>query len=118
MNVGDNVKIAPRQVGHRFFPKAVHEVVGGGSVRITGEFAPEVVPFAALIQLPADGVRFEQEAAMIRVQLSQDRFERLEHAFRTTADRKLRDRLHPVLLAPEGRKALVFFVRTPTRFVG
>lgn len=41
---------------------------------------------------------------MIRVRLPQAEVERLEGMFRTTADRKLRDRLHIVLLAHKGRK--------------
>jgi transposase len=41
---------------------------------------------------------------MIRIQLPQAEVERLEEAFRSTEDRKLRDRLHIVLLAHRGRK--------------
>jgi transposase len=41
---------------------------------------------------------------MIRVQLPLAQVERLEGAFRTTGDRKLRDRLQIVLLAHRGRK--------------
>lgn len=41
---------------------------------------------------------------MIRVQLPPAQVERLEEAFRTTEDRKLRDRLQIVLLAHRGRK--------------
>jgi transposase len=40
---------------------------------------------------------------MIRIQLPQAAVERLEHLFRTTDDRKLRDRLQVVLLAHKGR---------------
>jgi transposase len=40
---------------------------------------------------------------MIRVQLSQAEAQRLEELFRTTDDRKLRDRLQIVLLAHKGR---------------
>jgi transposase len=40
---------------------------------------------------------------MIRIQLAQADIERLEHLFRTTDDRKLRDRLQVVLLAEKGR---------------
>ena len=40
---------------------------------------------------------------MIRIQLPQADVERLEEAFRSTTDRKLRDRLHIVLLAHRGR---------------
>jgi transposase len=41
---------------------------------------------------------------MIRIQLPQADVERLEEAFRSTKDRKLRDRLHIVLLAHRGRQ--------------
>src|SRR6185369_17157278 len=41
---------------------------------------------------------------MIRIQLPQAEVERLEQAFRSTEDRKLRDRLPIVLLAHRGRK--------------
>ena len=41
---------------------------------------------------------------MIRVQLPPAEIERLEEAFRSTQDRKLRDRLQIVLLASRGRK--------------
>jgi transposase len=41
---------------------------------------------------------------MIRIQLPQAEVERLEQAFRSTEDRKLRDRLQIVLLAHRGRK--------------
>jgi transposase len=41
---------------------------------------------------------------MIRVHLPPAQVERLEEAFRTTEDRKLRDRLQIVLLAHRGRK--------------
>src|SRR4051794_37436384 len=40
---------------------------------------------------------------MIRVHLPDDEFQRLEHAFRDTDDRKLRDRLQIVLMAHRGR---------------
>jgi transposase len=40
---------------------------------------------------------------MIRIQLPQADVERLEHLFRTTDDRKFRDRLQVVLLAHRGR---------------
>jgi hypothetical protein len=40
---------------------------------------------------------------MIRIQLPQAEVERLEQAFRSTQDRKLRDRLQIVLLAHRGR---------------
>jgi transposase len=41
---------------------------------------------------------------MIRIQLPQAEVERLEQAFRSTDDRKLRDRLQIVLLAHRGRQ--------------
>jgi transposase len=41
---------------------------------------------------------------MIRVQLPQAEVERLEQVFRSTGDRKLRDRAQVVLLAHKGRK--------------
>jgi transposase len=41
---------------------------------------------------------------MIRIQLSPTEVERLQQAFRSTEDRKLRDRLQIVLLAHRGRK--------------
>jgi transposase len=41
---------------------------------------------------------------MIRIQLPQTDVERLEHLFRSTDDRKLRDRLQVVLLAQRGRR--------------
>jgi transposase len=41
---------------------------------------------------------------MIRIQLPQADVERLEQTFRSTKDRKLRDRLHIVLLAHRGRQ--------------
>jgi transposase len=41
---------------------------------------------------------------MIRIQLPQAEVQQLEAAFRSTADRKLRDRLQIVLLAHQGRK--------------
>jgi transposase len=41
---------------------------------------------------------------MIRIQLPPAEFKRLEEAFRSTEDRKLRDRLQIVLLAHKGRK--------------
>jgi transposase len=44
-----------------------------------------------------------QEAAMIRIQLPQAEADRLEELFRSTADRKLRDRLQIVLMAHRGR---------------
>src|SRR5262245_19196078 len=40
---------------------------------------------------------------MIRIQLPQADFERLEHLFRSTDERKFRDRLQVVLLAHKGR---------------
>jgi len=40
---------------------------------------------------------------MLRIQLSQAEVERLEQAFRSTEDRKFRDRLQIVLLAQRGR---------------
>jgi transposase len=46
----------------------------------------------------------EQEAAMIRIQLSQVEADRLEKLFRSTQDRKLRDRLQIVLMAYRGRR--------------
>jgi transposase len=45
----------------------------------------------------------EQEAAMIHIQLSQAETDRLEEQFRSTQDRKLRDRLQIVLMAHRGR---------------
>jgi transposase len=45
----------------------------------------------------------QQEAAMIRIQLPQEEAERLEGLFRSTQDRKLRDRLQIVLMAHRGR---------------
>jgi transposase len=44
-----------------------------------------------------------QEAAMIRIQLPQAEVDRLEGLFRSTRDRKLRDRLQIVLMAHKGR---------------
>jgi transposase len=44
-----------------------------------------------------------QEADMIRIHLSQAEARRLQQLFRTTDDRKLRDRLQIVLLAHQGR---------------
>ena len=44
-----------------------------------------------------------RKEAMIRIHLPQAEVERLEHQFRTTDDRKLRDRLQVVLLAHKGR---------------
>src|SRR3954464_9642321 len=41
---------------------------------------------------------------MIRIQLPQTEVERLEQEFRSTDDRKLRDRLQIILLAHRGRK--------------
>jgi transposase len=46
----------------------------------------------------------KQEAAMIRIQLPPAEVERLEQAFRSTEDRKFRDRLQIVVLAHRGRK--------------
>jgi transposase len=43
---------------------------------------------------------------MIRIHLPQAELEQLEQAFRATPDRKLRDRLQIVLLAPKGRQHL------------
>jgi hypothetical protein len=43
------------------------------------------------------------EAAVIRIQLPPVEVERLESEFRSTDDRKLRDRLQVVLLAHKGR---------------
>ncbi|MGL4550468.1 MAG: helix-turn-helix domain-containing protein [Gemmataceae bacterium] len=43
---------------------------------------------------------------MIRIQLSPDEVNRLERLFRTTEDRKLRDRLQIVLMAHRGRPRL------------
>ena len=40
---------------------------------------------------------------MIRVHLPDDEADRLDRAFRTAADRKLRDRLQIVLMAHRGR---------------
>src|SRR5215212_3052862 len=40
---------------------------------------------------------------MIRIRLSEDEAQRLESAFRSASDRKLRDRLQIVLLAHRGR---------------
>jgi transposase len=45
----------------------------------------------------------EQEAVMIRIQLPPSEADRLEELFRTTQDRKLRDRLQLVLMAHRGR---------------
>jgi transposase len=45
----------------------------------------------------------QQEVAMIRVQLPQAEAERLEQLFRSTPERKLRDRLQIVLMAHRGR---------------
>jgi transposase len=45
----------------------------------------------------------EQEAAMIRIQLPASEADRLEELFRSTEDRKLRDRLQIVLMAHRGR---------------
>jgi transposase len=45
----------------------------------------------------------EQEAVMIRIQLPPSEADRLEELFRTTQDRKLRDRLQIVLMAHRGR---------------
>jgi transposase len=45
----------------------------------------------------------EQEAAMIRIQLPASEADRLEVLFRSTQDRKLRDRLQIVLMAHRGR---------------
>jgi transposase len=45
----------------------------------------------------------EQEAAMIRIQLPPSEAGRLEDLFRSTRDRKLRDRLQIVLMAHRGR---------------
>jgi transposase len=44
-----------------------------------------------------------QEVAMIRIQLPQAEADRLEELFRSTRDRKLRDRLQIVLMAHRGR---------------
>jgi transposase len=44
-----------------------------------------------------------QEAAMIRIQLPQAEADRLQALFRSTGDRKLRDRLQIVLMAHRGR---------------
>src|SRR4051812_7910972 len=45
-----------------------------------------------------------QEAAMIRIRLPEAEVQELEARFRSTEDRKLRDRLQIVLLAHKGRK--------------
>jgi transposase len=48
-------------------------------------------------------VESTQEAAMIRIQLSPAAADRLEELFRSTQDRKLRDRLQIVRMAHQGR---------------
>jgi transposase len=48
-------------------------------------------------------IESEQEAAMIRIQLPPGEVDRLEGLFRSTQDRKLRDRLQIVLMAHRGR---------------
>src|SRR5204863_9150467 len=64
------------------------------------------------IQNPVEGVRsltgwdspcHDRTRPLIRIQLSAPQLTSLESAFRTTADRKLRDRAQIVLLAHRGR---------------
>jgi transposase len=50
-----------------------------------------------------DSTTGQQEAPVIRIQLPEAEAQRLEELFRSTDDRKLRDRLQIVLLAHKGR---------------